>query len=168
MRWEDSIVHARYRHTDHELGNHFLFPKLEDGSRDLDHSTNHIETWKGLEKLYKAHPEKVKAIGVANYSVKYLEKLLPQASVVPAANQIENHPLLPQQEIVDFCNEKGIHVTAYSPFGSTGSPLFKDEAINDIAKKHSVTPGTVLLSYHCTFPHLKPTLSHHLPLQKRY
>ncbi|PVI05864.1 Aldo/keto reductase [Periconia macrospinosa] len=129
-------------------GNHFLFPKLPDGSRDLDHSTNHIETWKGLEKLIKDHPDKVKAIGVANYSVKYLEKLLPQATIVPAVNQIENHPLLPQQEIVDFCKQKGIHVTAYSPLGSTGSPLLKDEAVNEIAKKHSVGPGTVLLSYH--------------------
>ncbi|KAF2639106.1 Aldo/keto reductase [Massarina eburnea CBS 473.64] len=129
-------------------GNHPLFPKLEDGSRDLDHSTNHIETWKGLEKLIKAHPEKVKAIGVANYSVKYMEKLLAQATIVPAANQIENHPLLPQQEIVDFCQAKGIHITAYSPLGSTGSPLFKDEAVNEVAKKHGVGPGTVLLSYH--------------------
>jgi glycerol 2-dehydrogenase (NADP+) len=90
----------------------------------------------------------VKAIGVANYSVKYLEKLLAQATITPAVNQIENHPLLPQQEVVDFCKEKGIHITAYSPLGSTGSPLFKDEKVGEVAKKHSVGPGTVLLSYH--------------------
>jgi glycerol 2-dehydrogenase (NADP+) len=129
-------------------GNHPLFPKLEDGSRDLDRSITHIDTWKNLEKLIKAHPEKVKAIGVANYSVKYLEKLLPQASIVPAANQIENHPLLPQQEVYDFCKQKGIHITAYSPLGSTGSPLFKDETVLEVAKKHSVSAGCVLLSYH--------------------
>ncbi|OAL56464.1 Aldo/keto reductase [Pyrenochaeta sp. DS3sAY3a] len=129
-------------------GNHFLFPKLEDGSRDIDHSITHIDTWKGLEKLIQANPDKVKAIGVANYSVKYLEKLLPQATIVPAANQIENHPLLPQQEVVDYCKEKGIHITAYSPLGSTGSPLFKDEDVNEVAKKHSVSPATILLSYH--------------------
>lgn len=131
-------------------GSHPLFPTLPDGSRDLDRSTSHIETWKGLEQLIKQHPDKVNAIGVANYSVKFLEKLLPHTTIVPAANQIENHPLLPQQEIVDFCAEKGIHVTAYSPLGSTGSPLLKDEAVAEIAKKHSVGPGTVLLSYHCT------------------
>ncbi|KAF2689701.1 Aldo/keto reductase [Lentithecium fluviatile CBS 122367] len=129
-------------------GNHPLFPKLEDGSRDIDHSTTHVQTWKNLEKLIQTHPERVKAIGVANYSVKYLEKLLAQATIVPAANQIENHPLLPQQEVVDFCKAKGIHITAYSPLGSTGSPLFKDEAVNEVAKKHNVGPGTVLLSYH--------------------
>ncbi|USP81025.1 aldehyde reductase 1 [Curvularia clavata] len=129
-------------------GNHPLFPKHEDGSRDIDRSITHQDTWKNLEKLIQSHPDKVKAIGVANYSVKYLEKLLAKATIVPAVNQIENHPLCPQQEIVDFCKEKGIHITAYSPLGSTGSPLFKDEIVNEVAKKHSVGPAVVLLSYH--------------------
>jgi glycerol 2-dehydrogenase (NADP+) len=105
-----------------------------------------------MEKLIQQHPDKVKAIGVANYSNKYMEKLLAKATIVPAANQIENHPLLPQQDIVDFCKDKGIHVTAYSPLGSTGSPLFKDEGVLEVAKKHSVGPAAVLLSYHRKFP----------------
>jgi glycerol 2-dehydrogenase (NADP+) len=132
------------------IGNHPLFPKLPDGSRDIDHSTSHIQTWKNLESLIQQHPDKVKAIGVANYSVKYLQKLLAQATVTPAVNQIENHPLLPQQEIVDFCKEKGIHVTAYSPLGSTGSPLFGDEVVKEVAGKHGVGAACVLLSYHRT------------------
>ena len=99
-----------------------------------------------MEKLVGSG--KVKAIGVSNYSVKYLEELLPQATVIPAANQIENHPSLPQQEIVDYCNAKGIHITAYSPLGSTGSPLFTAEPIVAVAKKRGVTPATVLLSWH--------------------
>jgi glycerol 2-dehydrogenase (NADP+) len=131
-----------------DTGNHPLFPKHEDGSRDIDTSITHQDTWKNLEKLIQSHPDKVKAIGVANYSVKYLEKLLAKATIVPAVNQIENHPLCPQQEVVDFCKEKGIHITAYSPLGSTGSPLFKDEVVNEVAKKHSVGPAVVLLSYH--------------------
>jgi glycerol 2-dehydrogenase (NADP+) len=90
---------------------------------------------------------KVKAIGVANCSIKYLEHLLANTDKVPAVNQVENHPLLPQQDLVDFCKSKNIHVTAYSPFGSTGSPLFSDESIQQVAKKHSVGAGTVLLSY---------------------
>jgi glycerol 2-dehydrogenase (NADP+) len=133
-------------------GNHPLFPKLEDGSRDIDHSTNHVETWLRMEKLMQVSSPKVKAIGVANYSVKYMEKLLAKASVVPAVNQIENHPYLPQQEVVDFCAQKGIHITAYSPFGSTGSPMFKEDGVLEVAKKHSVGAGTVLLSYHRTYP----------------
>ncbi|RYN21351.1 D-galacturonate reductase [Alternaria tenuissima] len=139
-------------HTRAEEGlqksNHPLFPKHEDGSRDIDTSITHQDTWKNLENLIKSHPDKVKAIGVSNYSVKYMEKLLAKATIVPAVNQIENHPLCPQQEVVDFCKEKGIHITAYSPLGSTGSPLFKDEVVNEVAKKHSVTPAVILLSYH--------------------
>ncbi|CAI7566384.1 unnamed protein product [Penicillium glandicola] len=127
-------------------GNHNIFPKLADGSRDIIHSHSHVTTWKSMEKLVGTG--KVKAIGVSNYSVKYLEELLPQATIVPAANQIENHPLLPQQEIVDFCNKAGIHITAYSPLGSTGSPLFTAEPIVAVAEKRGVSPATVLLSWH--------------------
>ncbi|KAJ6169292.1 hypothetical protein N7497_002135 [Penicillium chrysogenum] len=127
-------------------GNHNLFPELADGSRDIVHSHSHVTTWKSMEKLVGTG--KVKAIGVSNYSVKFLEELLPQATIIPAANQIENHPLLPQQEIVDFCNKAGIHITAYSPLGSTGSPLFTAEPIVAVANKRGVTPATVLLSWH--------------------
>lgn len=126
-------------------GNHPYFPKHEDGSRDLDKEWSHVQTWKEMEKLPKGG--KVKAIGVSNYSVRYLQELLPQVTITPAANQIENHPYLPQQEIHDFCKEKGIIVQAYSPLGSTGSPLFKEEGVTEVAKKHNVGPGTVLISY---------------------
>lgn len=129
-------------------GNDPLFPKHPDGSRDLDTEWKHWDTWKEMEKLLKTG--KTKAIGVSNYSKRYLEQLLPHCTVVPAANQIENHPLLPQQEIADFCKEKGILIEAYSPLGSTGSPLFKEEAVTDIAKKHNVGAGTVLISYQGT------------------
>lgn len=108
-----------------------------------------------MEKLVDTG--KVKAIGVSNYSVQYLEELLPQATVIPAANQIENHPSLPQQEIVDYCNQKGIHITAYSPLGSTGSPLFTAEPIVAVAEKRGVTPATVLLSWHSMFFAIVPT-----------
>ena len=153
-------------------GNHPLFPKHDDGSRDIDHSITHVQTWQNLEKLIQAHPDKVKAIGVANYSVKYMEKLLAKATITPAVNQIENHPLLPQQEVVDFCKAKGIHITAYSPLGSTGSPLFKDEGVLDVAKKHDVGPAVVLLSYHRMFlAHFSlpclPSHSHALPCTSR-
>lgn len=129
-------------------GNDPKFPKLPSGARDLDNSWSHIQTWKEMEMLLSTG--KVKAIGVANYSKKYLEELVPQVKVTPAVNQIENHPLLPQQEIVDFCKEKGIQVTAFSPLGSSGSPLLKEDAVVKVAKEKGVSPGAVLLSYHGT------------------
>lgn len=83
--------------------------------------------------------------------MRYLEELLPHATITPAVNQIENHPSLPQQEIVDFCKAKGIHITAYSPLGSSGSPMFKEKAILEVAEKEGITPASVLLSYHSEF-----------------
>jgi len=127
-------------------GNHDRFPKLPDGSRDLVLSWSHTQTWLAMEKLMATG--KVKAIGVCNYSLQYLEELIPKATIIPAVNQIENHPSLPQQEIVDFCKSKGIHVTAYSPLGSTGSPMFTAPPIVEVAKKRGITPASVLLSYH--------------------
>lgn len=91
---------------------------------------------------------KTRAIGVCNYSVRYLNELLREATVTPAVNQIENHPCLPQDDIVNFCKEKGIHVTAYSPLGSTGSPLANDARVQTLATKYQVPQSTVLLNYH--------------------
>ncbi|KAL7787934.1 NADP-dependent oxidoreductase domain-containing protein [Trichoderma ceciliae] len=127
-------------------GNHDKFPTLANGKRDVIHDYNHADGWKQMEAALQSG--KTKAIGVSNYSKRYLEQLLATATVVPAVNQIENHPGLPQQEIVDFCREKGIHVMAYSPLGSTGSPLMGAEPVVKIAEKKGVSAGTVLLSYH--------------------
>lgn len=127
-------------------GSHPLFPKHPDGSRDIDHAHSHITTWKNMEQLPARG--KAKAIGVSNYSARYLADLLPHAAIVPAVNQLENHPSLPQQDAVDLCKAKGIHVTAYSPLGSTGSPLFSAEPIVAVAKRRGVAPATVLLSWH--------------------
>ena len=88
----------------------------------------------------------------ANYSRKYLEQLLAEVSIVPAVNQIENHPRLPQQEIVDYCKDRGVHVTAYSPLVSTGSPLLSLPVIQIIAAQKSVSAATVLLSWHGMSP----------------
>jgi diketogulonate reductase-like aldo/keto reductase len=128
------------------LGNDEKFPKLVDGSRDLTLERSHVETYKDMEKLLATG--KVKAIGVANYSLRYLNELLPQVTIVPAVNQIENHPELPQEEIVTFCQSRGIHVTAYSPLGSSGSPLLSIPTIKQIGQKRGVKPSTVLLNWH--------------------
>lgn len=107
---------------------------------------------------YGDHFDKYPSNTTEQYSKKYLEQLIPHATVVPAVNQIENHPSLPQQEIVDFCREHNIHVMAYSPLGSTGSPLMSAEPVIKIAEKKGVSPGTVLLSYHGMSPFKSFTL----------
>jgi glycerol 2-dehydrogenase (NADP+) len=71
-----------------------------------------------MEVVYKSG--KVKAIGVANWSVPYLKELQKSWTVVPAVNQVELHPFLPQHQLKEYCDQFGILLEAYSPLGSTG------------------------------------------------
>ena len=79
-------------------------------------SPTFVETWKEMEKLLGTG--KVRSIGVSNFSVKNLEILLKDASIVPATNQVEVHAWLPSTELKRYCEDKGIVLTAYSPLGA--------------------------------------------------
>ncbi len=72
-----------------------------------------IDTWKALEELYEKG--KIKAIGVSNFLVHHLEDFLPECKVVPAINQVEFHPELTQPDLLEFCQQKGIQLEAWSP-----------------------------------------------------
>ncbi|POY75748.1 putative Glycerol 2-dehydrogenase (NADP(+)) [Rhodotorula taiwanensis] len=126
-------------------GNDPKFPKKEDGSRDLDTEWTINHTWEQMEAVLEKGL--VKAIGVSNFSEPVLDELLKTAKVVPAANQVELHPYLPQHELLEYLEKKGIVAEAYSPFGSTNSPLLTDQDIQKIADKHDVSVGTILISY---------------------
>ncbi|TCD62760.1 hypothetical protein EIP91_006432 [Steccherinum ochraceum] len=129
---------------------HWPAPRTADGKADREH--NWLDTWKAMEAIYKAHPEKVRAIGVSNVSIDFFEPLLKQATVIPAVNQVELHPSCYQEELVAFCRERGIVVTAYSPLGSDASPLLTNAVVERIAKKHSVGPANILLSVQANRP----------------
>lgn len=92
---------------------------------------------------------KAKNIGVSNFGITNLEKLLndPSCKIVPAVNQLELHPNNPTPKLVAYNNEKGIHLTGYSCLGSTDSPLFKDATVLQIAEKKGKTPQQVLLQW---------------------
>ncbi|TFK93599.1 reductase AKOR2 [Polyporus arcularius HHB13444] len=102
------------------------------------------ETWARMEKIYESG--RAKAIGVSNFSVKNLKKLLETAKVVPAVNQVELHPYLIQQELKDFCDEKGIVLTAYSPTGYKN--VLTDPTITELADKYKVSPAQIVLGWH--------------------
>lgn len=121
---------------------------------DADRSIDWIDTWKAMSKVFKEHPEKVKAIGVSNVSVKFLERLLKESDVVPAVNQIELHPSCHQKELLDLCASKGIVVTAYSPLGSDNSPLLSNPVVTKIAEKYSVHPANILVSLQANTPNV--------------
>lgn len=109
---------------------------------------DYIKSYQRIEKLYKEHPEKVKSIGVSNYSVEFLENLLKVAEVIPVNNQIELHPHLPQKDVVEFSEKHKILLTAYSPVGSSGAPNLKIPIVQELAKKYNVTANSILTSYH--------------------
>lgn len=122
-----------------------LMPLRPDGKRDLNDKDVNTTVWPLMEQVLKTG--KTKAIGVSNWSQPKLEALLKTAKVVPATNQIELHPLLPQQSLVDYCRSKGILAQAYSPLGSSGGELRDDPRLGAIAKKHGVATGNILISW---------------------
>ena len=85
---------------------------------------------------------KVRTIGVSNFGIKNLEKLLndPSCKTVPAVNQIELHPNNPSPKLVAYCKEKNIHCTGYSCLGSTDSPLYNDPTLVKMSEKIGKTP----------------------------
>ncbi|KAH7062984.1 hypothetical protein BKA63DRAFT_429064 [Paraphoma chrysanthemicola] len=103
------------------------------------------KTWEEMEKLLATGL--VRAIGVANFSTVNLDKLLKTAKVVPAVNQTELHPLLPQDKLNQYCSKHGIHQTAFGPLGGKGSTLHTNAAVVDIAKQRNATSAQVLLSW---------------------
>lgn len=72
-----------------------------------------IETWRALEKLYEE--KVVRAIGVSNFLTHHLEDLCSHCEVVPMVNQMEFHPYLVQQELIDYCKDRKIQYEAWSP-----------------------------------------------------
>lgn len=96
---------------------------------------------------YRSRIGKAKAIGVSNMSQKKLESFLPSVKIIPATNQLEIHAYNPDLALVSYCLSKGILPQAYSPLGSSGSPIIKDETVVKIAEKYGATGADVLLAW---------------------
>jgi alcohol dehydrogenase (NADP+) len=97
-----------------------------------------------------------KHIGVSNFNQAKLNELFAVGGQRPEMNQIELHPYLPQEQLVTFCKDSGLLVTAYSPLGSPDSRaekhaqdprLLEDKVVNAIAQKHGATVGQVLIAW---------------------
>ncbi|NDV14552.1 aldo/keto reductase [Muricauda sp. TY007] len=101
------------------------------------------ETWKALEKLYKE--KRVRAIGVSNFLRHHLEDLLTSAEIVPMVNQMEFHPYLVQQDLIDFCNSKGIQYEAWSPLMQGN--IFDLDIMKDLASKYNKTIAQIVLRW---------------------
>jgi len=115
-----------------------------------------IETWNAMLNAKKQGL--VKHLGVSNFSVKKLKGLIEQTDDSPEMNQVELHPYLQQEELLEFCHSNSIHLTAYSPLGSGDRSvemkaedepsLLGDETIKKVAKKHGSSPAQILIAFH--------------------
>jgi len=113
------------------------------------------ETWRAMETL--VDKGLVKAIGVSNFSMPKLQRVLEMAKVKPAVNQIEGHPYLQQPALKAFCDENGVIVTAYSPLGSPDRPprvrdesdpvLLDDAILAGIAAEVDRSPADLLIRW---------------------
>lgn len=102
------------------------------------------ETWKTLEDIY-SESNKLRAIGISNYTANHLDELLSECRVVPAVLQSEFHPDYQQNNVLELCRQKNIHFTSYSTLGQ--GQLIGDPRFGVFAEKYGKTPEQVLLRW---------------------
>lgn len=101
------------------------------------------DSWQALETLYRE--KRVRAIGVANYLIPFLEELQTYSVIVPAVNQVEFSPFLYQKALKDYCDQKGIQLQAYTPL--VRGKRFNHPSITRIAAKYGKSPAQVMLRW---------------------
>ena len=104
----------------------------------------YVETWRALCELKR--DGRARSIGVSNFTVENLERVIDDSGVVPALNQIELHPRLIQSELRRFHSEHGIATEAWSPLAQGAA--FKEPAVAQVAVKHGRTLAQVILRWH--------------------
>ncbi|MGX9134644.1 aldo/keto reductase [Rummeliibacillus sp. JY-2-4R] len=142
--WNDGLTYeetkSAYEESIQKLGLEYLDLYIIHWPGQND---NYIEVYKALEELY--NNKKVKTIGVSNFHVHHLEKLLANTSIVPAVNQIEFQPRLTQVEVREYCKEHGIQVEAWSPL--MNGEILNDSTLVEIAKKYQKSPAQIVLKW---------------------
>lgn len=114
------------------------------------------ETWKAMENL--VDKKLVKHIGLSNFDLQLLQDLLTYCRIRPIVNQIELHPYLQQNNLVRFCSNEKIAITAYSPFGSLSyipmdmvdenePKVLEEPVLKSIAKAHKKTTAQVIIRW---------------------
>ncbi|XP_059049672.1 aldo-keto reductase AKR2E4-like [Achroia grisella] len=132
---------------------HFPLATKSDGSPD---DIDYLETWRGMEDAKQLGL--VKSIGVSNFNIEQIDRVLAEGKVKPAVNQIEVHPAHTNEELVIHCQNKGITVMAYSPFGflvprryagasPPPPPQIDNPTLVKIGEKYGKSTGQVVLRY---------------------
>lgn len=105
----------------------------------------YVSIWKDMERI--AATDKVRAVGVSNYQENHIKEILDLRSLVPAVNQIELHPYLSQNELVEFCTQHNIKIESWSPLCANKNNLLDEQILKDLAEKYSKTPAQIILRW---------------------
>jgi 2,5-diketo-D-gluconate reductase A len=103
----------------------------------------YLESWRALIRLREEG--RARSIGVSNFHDAHLRKIIDETGVIPAINQIELHPWLPQTELRDIDARLGIKTEAWSPLGS--GRLIDDPVIAEVSAKHGKSPAQVMVRW---------------------
>ncbi|MBC7713177.1 MAG: aldo/keto reductase [Rhizobacter sp.] len=104
----------------------------------------YVSTWKALNRLHKEGL--AKSIGVCNFQISHLQRLIDETGIIPSVNQVELHPHFQQKELREFHAKHGIVTEAWSPLAR--SEVFTDPVILSISKKYNKTPSQIVLRWH--------------------
>jgi len=106
---------------------------------------NYVESWRAMQDLLAEGL--TRAIGVSNFLPEHLDRLAAETTIVPAVNQIELHPQLPQREQIADNTRRGIVTESWSPLANAGA-LLKDPVLAEIGERHGRSPVQVVLAWH--------------------
>ncbi|MCL2020780.1 MAG: aldo/keto reductase [Betaproteobacteria bacterium] len=104
----------------------------------------YLASWKALIRLQEE--KRVRSIGVSNFQIAHLERIIGETGVVPSINQIELHPDFTQPELCAFHAQYAILTQSWSPLGQ--GKLITHPLVVAIAKKHNRTPAQILIRWH--------------------
>lgn len=142
--WIDNLAHDDVIETTHES-----LDKLDVDNVDLMYvhwparAYNPEETMKAFNQLVENN--KIKHIGVSNFSPEQIEEAQEHADTKILANQVEMHPLLQQEELVEYCQNNDMYLVAYSPLAR--GEVFNVPEIQEVAEKHDVSEAQVSLAW---------------------
>jgi diketogulonate reductase-like aldo/keto reductase len=105
----------------------------------------YVESWQAMIKLREDGV--VRSIGVSNFTAEHIERLERETGVLPSVDQVEMHPLFPQEELRAALAARGVAVQSWSPLGR-GSDLLNDPAVKAVARAHGRSPAQVVLRWH--------------------
>ncbi|HHZ8354115.1 2,5-didehydrogluconate reductase DkgA [Morganella morganii] len=107
---------------------------------------HYVSAWEQLIELQKTGL--TRSIGVCNFDIGHLQRIIHKTGVKPVLNQIELHPLLQQRELQAWNATHSIHTESWSPLAQGGEGVFDTDIIQALAAKYRKTPAQIVIRWH--------------------